>query len=218
MDGNGRWATKRSLPRTAGHLEGLKALKRILIRASEIKLDFLTVYAFSTENWKRSTQEVGYLMNLAAKKLPSEIKFYQEYQIKILFRGKKSGLPKDVLEAIDKVENATSTFTRTTLCIALNYGGHDELVRAFNKIKKLNLDRDITAEDIKSNIDLPSVPAPDIICRSAGEYRISNFLLWDSAYAEFAFFDKLWPDWTGEDLDKCINILNSRERKFGGVK
>ena len=218
MDGNGRWAQQRQLPRTKGHEAGFEAAKRVALAAKKFGVDYVTVYAFSTENWKRPAQEVNFLMKAIEIKFSTEIDFFLNNNIKILVRGNIDALPagtkKCVLAAIER----TASCTGMTAVIALNYGGHDEIKRAVNKFIANNPGKMITEEDIQKNLDLPSVPAPDMIARSAGEKRLSNFLLWDSAYSEFFFIDKLWPDWGEEEVKLCIDELSKRVRKFGGIK
>ncbi len=218
MDGNGRWATQRHLPRAAGHLEGMKACKRIILAAKKLNINYLTLYVFSTENWKRPEQEVNYLMNILAKKLPGEIKFYQENNIRLLFRGNIDALPEEAREGVEKTIEDTSTNDGITVVLAVNYGGQDEIARACNRFIKNNPGKLITIDDIQKNLDTPEVPAPDLIARSAGEMRLSNFMLWDSAYAEFLALDTLWPDWGQEQLETCLEALSKRVRKFGGLK
>ncbi|MBQ2527570.1 MAG: di-trans,poly-cis-decaprenylcistransferase [Spirochaetales bacterium] len=217
MDGNGRWATKRSLPRAAGHLEGLKAAKRVVLSAIKLNIDYITLYVFSTENWKRPDQEVNYLMNLMAKKLPGEMKLYKDNDIRILFRGDIDALPKDARAGILKTVEETKDCKTLTVVLAVNYGGQDEIARACNRFIEKNPGKPISIKDIQDNLDLPEVPAPDMIARSAGELRLSNFMLWDSAYAEFLAIDDLWPDWGEKQLQMCLDALSHRVRKYGGL-
>lgn len=217
MDGNGRWATLRSLPRAAGHIEGLKAVKRVISAAIKLKIDYITLYAFSTENWKRPKQEVNYLMSLIAKKLPGEIKFYRENGVKLVFRGDIEALPEEVRTGIKKTADSTKDFKNITVVVAVNYGGQDEIARACNRFMEKNPGKQVTIKDIEQNLDCPEVPAPDMIARSAGEFRLSNFMLWDSAYAEFLSIDDLWPDWGEKQLQLCLDALSNRVRKFGGL-
>ena len=217
MDGNGRWATKRSLPRAAGHLEGLKAAKRVALAAIKLKIDYLTFYVFSTENWKRPGQEVNYLMSLLAKKLPGEISMLRENGMRILFRGNIDALPEDARQGVLKTVEQTKDNDKLTVVLAINYGGQDEIARACNRFIEKNPGKPITIEDIEKNLDQPEVPAPDMIARSAGELRLSNFMLWDSAYAEFLSIDDLWPDWGEQQLQMCLDALSKRVRKFGGL-
>ncbi|MBO4409777.1 MAG: di-trans,poly-cis-decaprenylcistransferase [Spirochaetales bacterium] len=217
MDGNGRWATRRSLPRTAGHLEGVKALKRVIAAAIKYNVEYVTLYAFSTENWKRPDQEVNYLMGLLAKKLPGELPFCQENGMRILVRGNFDALPEDARKGLSKVIEGTKDCDRITVILAINYGGQDEIARACNRFIEKNPGKPITVKDIENNLDLPQIPAPDMIARSAGEMRLSNFMLWDSAYAEFLSIEDLWPDWGEEQIKMCIDALSKRVRKFGGL-
>lgn len=218
MDGNGRWASQRQLPRVAGHLEGLKACKRVVTAAAQLGIDYLTLYVFSTENWKRPSQEVNYLMNLLEKKLPGEINYYLENNIRLKVRGDVSKLPEGGQKAVDFAIKETEKCNGITVVLAINYGGQDEIARAVNKYIKSNPGKEITIADIEANLDNPQVPAPDIIVRSAGEMRLSNFMLWDSAYAEFLSIDKLWPDWDKPELEFILNEYSKRNRKFGGLK
>ena len=217
MDGNGRWATRRSLPRTAGHLEGIKAVKRVIAAAIKYNVEYVTLYAFSTENWKRPDQEVNYLMGLLARKLPGELPFCQENGMRILVRGNFDALPEDARKGLLKVIEGTKDCDRITVILAINYGGQDEIARACNRFIEKNPGKPITVKDIENNLDLPQIPAPDMIARSAGEMRLSNFMLWDSAYAEFLSIDDLWPDWGEEQIRMCIDALSKRVRKFGGL-
>ena len=217
MDGNGRWATQRSLPRAAGHLEGLKACKRVAAAAAKHGIDCLTLYVFSTENWKRPQQEVSYLMNLVEKKLPGELDYFLSNSIRLLVRGDQAALPQGVREALAMMVDKTSACTGLTVVLAVNYGGQDEIARAVNRFIRQNPGKEITASDIQANLDNPSIPAPDLIARSAGEMRLSNFMLWDSAYAEFLSLPDLWPDWGEDQIVQCLDALSKRTRKFGGL-
>jgi len=217
MDGNGRWAKQRSLPRAAGHLEGLKAVKRVIIAAKKLGIDYVTLYVFSTENWKRPEQEVSYLMNLLAKKLPGELPWYLENDIRIRARGNVDALPDDARNGVRTIERETEHCKSITIVLCVNYGGQDEIVRSANRFIAANPSKEMTVADLEANLDLPDVPAPDLIARSAGELRLSNFMLWDSAYAEFLPLDDLWPDWGEEQLKICLDSLSKRTRKFGGL-
>jgi undecaprenyl diphosphate synthase len=217
MDGNGRWAKKRSLPRTAGHLEGLKALKKVIREASVQGIGFVTFYVFSTENWKRSKQEVSYLMNLLVSKLHGELSFYNQNNIRILFRGDLSTLPPEVSKVIQSTVSATSTNSGIGCILAINYGGQDEICRSVQRCLSDGINA-ITCNDICNHLDLPEIPPVDMIVRSANEKRLSNFLLWDSAYAELGFYEKLWPDWDAEDVRLVCEDYATRVRKFGGVQ
>ncbi|MFA5698205.1 MAG: polyprenyl diphosphate synthase [Sphaerochaeta sp.] len=215
MDGNGRWAKKRNLPRTAGHLEGLKALKKVIIEAANVQIKWVTFYAFSTENWKRSEEEVAYLMRLFTSKLLAELSFYRTHQIRILAKGNLEDLPPEVQKVIADTVEATKDHDRITAIIAINYGGRDEIVRSVNRLINENIS--ITEEAISRNLDLPELPPVDMIVRSAGEKRLSNFLLWESAYAELAFYDALWPEWGALEVQTIMNDFALRKRTYGGI-
>ena len=225
MDGNGRWAQSRGQLRTQGHLEGLKAAKRIVKAASDIGLPCLTLYTFSTENWKRTAQEVGFLMGLIKQYLREELGFCMENRIRVRHAGDRKGLPEDILKELDDTCSATRNFEGLQVILALNYGGRDEIVRAVRKlIGSANSDnsddaqKSVTEEKISQSMDNPDIPDPDLIIRTAGEYRTSNFLLWEGAYAEYYFSAKLWPDWKGEDLQEAIMAYRNRDRRFGAIK
>ena len=218
MDGNGRWAQKRALPRAAGHLEGLKALKRVIKEASVLGIGFVTFYVFSTENWKRSKQEVSYLMGVLVSKLHGELAFYTKHGIRILVCGDMERLPLNVQEVIQSTVKATENNTAINCILAINYGGQDEICRAVNRCLAKDPQKILTASDIRSHLDLPHIPPVDMIVRSANERRLSNFLLWDSAYAELGFYEKLWPDWNAEDVQTICKDYSQRVRKFGGVQ
>lgn len=217
MDGNGRWAKKRGLPRAAGHIEGMKACKRVILGARNLGVDFVSFYVFSTENWKRPAQEVSYLMSLLAKKLPGETDWYKENNVRIRVRGNVDGLPEEARNAVKNTVEATSGCNGITAVLCVNYGGQDEISRAVNRFIEKNPGKKITVADIEANLDCPDIPAPDMIARSAGELRLSNFMLWDSAYAELLSIDKLWPDWDQEEVQTCLDALAGRTRKFGGL-
>jgi undecaprenyl diphosphate synthase len=219
MDGNGRWAKKRGQLRTQGHLEGLHAAKRIVKAASDLGIKYVTLYTFSTENWKRATEEVSFIMGLVKKYLPAEFDFYRENKIKIRHTGDAEGLPKDILTEIQSVIADTSSFDGLTVILALNYGGRDEIVRAVNRmILSGKTDSAIDEKTLHSFLDNPDIPDPDVIIRTAGELRTSNFLIWEAAYAEYVISNKLWPDWTREDLEEAIQEFQKRDRRFGGIK
>jgi undecaprenyl diphosphate synthase len=218
MDGNGRWANQRGMLRTQGHLEGLKAAKRIVKAASDMGIRYLTLYAFSTENWKRAASEVSFIMSLIKQYLRNEIAFYRENHIRIRHAGDAAGLPADIARELASAALDTGNFDGMQVILAINYGGRDEIVRAVRRFADRGQDiMAITEQDITACLDNPDVPDPDLIIRSAGEYRLSNFLLWEGAYAELYVSAKLWPDWTDEDLSKAINEYRSRDRRFGGI-
>lgn len=218
MDGNGRWAQARNLVRSQGHLEGSKATKRIVKSAADLGISYLTLYVFSTENWKRTQEEVGFIMGLVKKYLLSEFDFYKENKIRIRFTGNITGLPEDVAKEITQVCEKTKHFTGLSVILALNYGGRDEIVRAVRSIIQKGVSADSITEDlIRLHLDNPDVPDPDLIIRTAFEQRLSNFLLWESAYSEYYFSEKLWPDWDSSDLENAISNYQKRKRRFGGI-
>jgi len=221
MDGNGRWAERRNEPRTNGHREGLTAAKRIVGAAADRGIQFLTLYIFSTENWKRTKDEVSFLMRLITQHLSKEYDFYREKGIKVVHSGDIEGLPGYVKKEISSVTEDTKSFQGLTLNMAINYGGRDEIIRSVLRcIDESEHDTSpygITAGNISDHLDVPEIPDADLIIRTAGEIRLSNFLLWQSAYAEFYFSEKLWPDWTEEDLDEALSAFRNRKRKFGGI-
>ena len=216
MDGNGRWAQKRGQMRTQGHLEGLKAGKRVVKAAVDLGVSYLTLYAFSTENWKRTAEEVGFIMGLVKQYLKAEMDFYRENNIRLRYAGNREGLAPDILQELDDACADTGTFSGLQVIMALNYGGRDEIVRAVKKL--INSGVPATAENLSRYMDNPDIPDPDLIIRTAGEFRISNFLLWEGAYAEYYISEKLWPDWTENDLEKAISAYKNRDRRFGGVQ
>ncbi|MFA5570766.1 MAG: polyprenyl diphosphate synthase [Sphaerochaetaceae bacterium] len=217
MDGNGRWAKERSLPRSAGHYEGLKAAKRVTTEASRLGIPFLTYYVFSTENWKRPPKEVGYLMNLLSTRLYSELDFYTRIGAKVLFRGDVDHLSSEAIDAIEATKDATKDHSRITVILAINYGGQDEIIRAIQRYNSSPKTEELTTSSFSNYLDLPGIPPVDIIVRSGGEQRLSNFLLWDAAYAEFAFYDTLWPEWGASQLQQVCKLFQKRNRRFGGL-
>jgi len=222
MDGNGRWAKKRGLPRMAGHKYGAEAFKRIVIYANEIGVKNMTVYAFSTENKGRPKDEIENLMNLLVKYLMDEEGFIKE-NIRVKFVGKLSELPKETVELIHSVEDKMKDRTGMQLYIALYYGGRDEIVTAAKRLAKEVAEGKANLEDIDEGafskyLFAPDMPDADFIIRPSGEYRLSNFLTWQSAYAEFWFSDVLWPDFSERDLDRAIYDFAKRDRRFGKVK
>jgi len=218
MDGNGRWAKKRGLPRTAGHKEGLTSAKKIVSAAAKLGIKYVTLYTFSTENWKRAQDEVGYLMGLIRGHLRSEFEFYKQNGIRIEHIGDLNGLPDDVKKEIINAKKDTEHFTGTTCVLAINYGSRDEIVRGIKKIMENHVDADSITEDLVSkSLDIPDLPPVDLMIRSGGEERLSNFLLWQCAYAEFIFTDTLWPDYNEEEFFEDILKYQQRNRRFGAV-
>ena len=218
MDGNGRWAKQRGLLRTNGHEEGLKRAKEIAKAAASLGIKYVTLYVFSTENWKRTQQEVGFLMNLIHTHLVKEFQFYKDNQIRVRLLGDRSDLPSTIQKDIAEVEKDTESFTGLTLCLAINYGGRDEIVRSVKKIIDSKRESaSISEKDISDNFDIPELPDVDLLIRTGGEQRLSNFMLWHAAYAELIFSDTLWPDYHEDELYKDIQIFTKRTRRFGAV-
>ena len=222
MDGNGRWAKKRGLPRSIGHKKGAATFRSITKYCSKIGIKYLTVYAFSTENWRRPKEEVDYLMKLFDSYLREALEDFKEENIKVIFLGDKKGFSKSLQDLIKKVEEASSSKDGMVLNIAMNYGGRKEIIYAIKSLifdakeNGINLN-EITEQMISDRLYTSGQPDPDLIIRPSGEYRISNFLLWQSAYSEYVFMDILWPDFKPEDLQKALNEYASRNRRFGGV-
>lgn len=217
MDGNGRWAKNRALPRTAGHAAGSKKFKEIARYCNKIGIKYLTVYAFSTENWRRPKEEVDAIMNIFRDYLRDSANFKSE-NIKLEFLGDRSGMPEDIAKLMERAEYDSKDATGLKCYMAINYGGRDELVHAVKDIIKEGIPyENITEDVISSHIYTKDIPDPELIIRPSGEYRLSNFLIWQSAYSEFWFSDILWPDFKTEDLDRAIDDYNKRNRRFGGV-
>ncbi|MBQ2675996.1 MAG: isoprenyl transferase [Clostridia bacterium] len=222
MDGNGRWAKKRLLPRMAGHSAGANNFKTIARHCNELGIKYLTVYAFSTENWKRSKDEVDNLFNLFRDYLIDSRNFKDEnMRLKVI--GDIDMLPKDIVELIHEAEENSKDATGTVVNLAINYGGRDELVYAVKKIAQEYKNGDISIEDItekaiSDRIYTADQPDPDLIIRPSGEFRLSNFMIWQSAYSEFWFSNVLWPDFKPSDLDQAIIAYQQRDRRFGDAK
>lgn len=221
MDGNGRWAAKRALPRKAGHKAGAEAFERLITDAKDLGIQHITVYAFSTENWKRSDEEVNAIMDLMRHYLKNSFQRFLKDNVRMHIIGDISRLDKDIQEQIQEVEEKSREKDGMTVHIALNYGGRDELLRSVQKIAEKSLQgrislQDITEETIEENLDTAGVPDPELLIRTSGEERISNFLLWQIAYSEFYFSDVLWPDFNKKDLLEAIYYYQNRERRFGG--
>ena len=216
MDGNGRWAKKRGLARSFGHMEGAKSLRKALEYFIEIGVKYLTVYAFSTENWNRSEDEVSTLMNLFLKYIKSERKNMMKNGIRFYVSGRKNNIPKNLSEEIDRLQEDTKTNNKITLNIAFNYGGRAEIIDAIKKMS--NADIENLDENNFSQFLYNDFPDPDLVIRTSGEFRISNFLLWQIAYSEFYVTDTLWPDFDKTEIHKAIDSYNKRDRRFGAVK
>ena len=223
LDGNGRWAKKRFLPRNAGHAAGAKNVEKIIKDAHDMGIEYITMYAFSTENWNRLDDEVKALMKLLRNYLSDCIERANKNNMIVKVIGKRERLDQDILDRIDELEECSKNNTGITFIIALNYGSRDEITRATKKMAKavadgeLNPD-DITEDTVNSYLDTAGIPDPDLLIRTSGEIRLSNYLLWQLAYTEFYFTDVLWPDFNKEELKKAIIKYNERDRRFGGVK
>ena len=217
MDGNGRWAQERGRKRTFGHRNGAETLKKIARVLSDAGVKYVTVYAFSTENWKRSGEEVDYLMNLMRQYLKDSLKNAKKDNMRVRVLGRREGLAEDIQAAMDRLEESSRDYTGLNLQLAINYGGRDELIRAVKRFADSNED-DLTEEVLSSYMDTAGIPDPELMIRTSGEYRTSNFLIWQLAYSEFYFVDKHWPDFSEEDAIKALLYYNKRDRRFGGVK
>ena len=222
LDGNGRWAKEQGKPRTYGHKEGAKTMLRILEDADELGIKYLTVYAFSTENWNRPKMEVAALMTILRNELISSIDRSMKNNVRCRVIGDRKRLSDDINEAVRRLETATSKNTGLQFTIAINYGGRDEITRTLKSIVRDCLDGKISVEDINEmliseKIDTHDIPDPDLIIRTCGEQRISNFLLWQCAYSEFYYTDKSWPDFDREELKKALDSYGTRQRRYGGV-
>lgn len=213
MDGNGRWAKKRHMPREYGHKKGAEKFKEITRYCGDIGIETVTVYAFSTENWKRPKREVDALINLLHEYVNDDES--SKERVRVIFLGDKSAFGEKIAEEMALLEKKTANFSKT-LCIAMNYGGHAEIVDAVNSLIASGKTH-ITEEDITGAVCSGVVPPPDMIVRTGGEYRLSNFLLWQSSYSELFFTDTLWPDLTTGEVDKMIDEFRRRKRRFGGV-
>lgn len=223
LDGNGRWAKKRGLPRTMGHREGCITLEKIVEEAARMGISYLTVYGFSTENWKRSEDEVGALMQLFRHYMVRLLKVAADNNVRVKMIGDRYRFAKDIIEGINRLEEDTKDNTGMTFVIAVNYGGRDEIRRAVTRLSKDvaagTLDPDSIDEGtIASYLDTAGIPDPDLLIRTSGELRLSNYLLWQLAYTEIYVTGCLWPDFNRDELEQAIVQYNKRDRRFGGVK
>ena len=225
MDGNGRWAEKNGVSRLAGHNAGMLAMKEIVKRADVMGIKYLTVYAFSTENWKRSQEEVGGIFNLLVKFVGSELAELHKQNVRVRILGDYSQVPKAAVNSVEKALKTTDGNDGLQFNIALNYGSRQEILRAFRtlsaKVQKGELEPDQITEDMISSAlytgtENGDIPDPDLIIRTSGEERLSNFLLWQCAYSELAFTDSLWPDFTPDEFEEMVIAFGSRSRRFGG--
>jgi undecaprenyl diphosphate synthase len=222
MDGNGRWAKKRGLPRTVGHAQGAKVVEQILEDADDMGIKYLTVYAFSTENWTRPVTEVKALMNLLRTYMKTSLAKCAKNNVRVRVIGDKSKLDADLQDSIAGLEADTAGNTGIGFQIAINYGGRDEITRAVRKIAAKAAageirPEEITSESISDSLDTAGIPDPDLLIRTCGEQRTSNFLIWQCAYSEFYFTQTAWPDFTKKDLELAIDAYNHRERRYGGL-
>ena len=223
MDGNRRWAKNKNLPVSLGHKEGAKTLEKVVRYANKIGIKYITVYAFSTENWKRSQEEVSTLMGILRWYLKDCVKKSMKNNVRCRVIGRKEELSEDIIESINNLEEKTKNNTGLNFTIAINYGGRDEIVRAVRKIADKVKAGEIETSDIdeamiSDNLDTAGIPDPDLLIRTSGEQRLSNYLPWQLAYTEFYFTDVYWPDFNREELIKACEKYNKRERRYGGVK
>ena len=222
MDGNGRWAQKRGLPRTAGHAAGSETFRRIATRCKNLGVEYLTVYAFSTENWKRSSDEVGAIMSLFEKYLHEAIDEMEADHIRLKILGELGPISPELRALIERTDEISTHYQGFQANICINYGGRDEIVHAARRFADCAAGRRspeaLTEADFSHYLYTDGIPDPELIIRPSGEERISNFLLWQSAYAEFYFTDVLWPDFDEKELDRAIEAYHKRDRRFGGVK
>ena len=216
MDGNGRWAQQRGLARTKGHREGLEAAKRIVKTVADLHIPYITLYVFSTENWKRTEEEVGFLMGLIQQHLRAELAFYAANNIKVRHIGDAAALPRAIQTEIADIMEQTEHYTGTTVQLAINYGGKDEIIRAIKKLSGRQLET-LTEDAFEQLLDTAGVPPVDLVIRTGGEKRLSNFLLWQTAYAEFYSTDILWPDFTPAHLMEALDAYGKRTRRFGRI-
>lgn len=217
IDGNRRWAKKHGIPTYEGHLAGYNALKEVAIETLAQGVEYMSAYIFSTENWKRSTDEVKHLMSLTLKILTSDIPIFNEHNVRLKVIGSREGVDKKILKAIDNAEAETAHNTGGVFAVCFNYGGQLEIADAVKKIIQAGVKADnVTEELIAKNLYVPEVPPLDIIVRTSGEQRLSNFMLWRSAYSEFIFLKKNWPDMTKDDVTSIIKEYARRQRRFGG--
>jgi undecaprenyl diphosphate synthase len=223
MDGNGRWAVRRGLPRIAGHRHGVEAVRKVAQAARELGIECLTLYSFSTENWSRPRSEVGELFSLLKHFIRRDLAELHQNNVSVRVIGEREGVPVDVLSLLVEAEKLTAENTGQKLVIAFNYGGRHEITGAARRLARMAaeglIDPDeITPEVFSSALDTAGIPDPDLIIRTSGEQRLSNFLLWQAAYAEFVFVDTLWPDFGAEEFSQAIEVYSMRRRRFGGIE
>jgi len=222
MDGNGRWAQARGLPRTVGHKQGVEAVREAVKAARDLGVEYLTLYSFSSENWNRPEAEISELFGLLRMFIRRDLADLHKNNVCVKVIGRKENVPDDIIKLLDEAQNLTRENTAQTLIIAFNYGARDEITDAVKRIARdiaeNRLDADsITAQTVSSAMDTAGIPDPDLMIRTSGEVRLSNFLLWQLAYAELVFIDCLWPDFSRADLEEAVRIYQGRTRKFGGL-
>ncbi|WOR15692.1 isoprenyl transferase [Hyphomonas sp. FCG-A18] len=222
MDGNGRWATSRGLPRAVGHERGVEALRRTVEAAQKLGLETLTVFSFSTENWRRPASEVSALFGLLKAYVKRDLDRLTREGVRIRVLGTRAGLPADILALVERAEQRTRDNAKFNLCIAFNYGGREELVRAAQAAIKAGLEGKLDPDSLNEDtfeqfLDTSDLPDPDLLIRTSGESRLSNFLIWQAAYTELVFMDVLWPDFGESHLREAIETYMARERRFGGL-
>lgn len=222
MDGNGRWARQRNRPRTFGHAEGVEALRRTVEAAGDVGVEYLTVFGFSTENWRRPAEEVSALFDLLRLYVARDLDKLVREGVRVRVIGAREGLQRDIAEIIANAQARTAHNTKLNLTIAFNYGGQDEIVRAARRFAEDVVAGKLTPEDLdhakfETYLDTEDLPPTDLLIRTSGEFRLSNFMLWQSAYAELVFLDVLWPDFGKEALTQAIDIFRSRDRRYGGT-
>ena len=223
MDGNGRWAARRGLPRSAGHKAGVDALRRAVKAAADFGIEYLTIYSFSSENWSRPAAEVSFLLDLLRRFIRQDVAELHRSGVKITIVGSRADLEPGIVSLLDEAERLTSENSKLNLIVAFNYGSRQEIGRAMLAIaRKVEsgelLTADISPELISLNLDTAGIPDPDLLIRTGGEQRISNFLLWQCAYTEFVFVDEFWPDFTHEILARALDEFRLRDRRFGGIE
>ncbi|WP_274376833.1 isoprenyl transferase [Elusimicrobium minutum] len=216
MDGNGRWAKNKNMPRNYGHEAGAKTVEKVIKKARELGVKYITLFAFSTENWSRPQREIDSLMKLLSKTLARYNKDSKKNNTRLIISGRREKLPENILKDIDNVVESTKNNTAITVNLALNYGARQEITDAIKKLVSQGK-KEITEQDISACMYQPGIPDPDLIIRTSGEKRISNFLLWQSAYSEFYFTPVLWPDFDGAELEKAVTEFQARIRRYGGI-
>jgi len=223
MDGNGRWAVRRGLPRIAGHRHGVESVRKVAQAARDLGIEYLTLYSFSTENWSRPRSEVGELFSLLKHFIRRDLAELHQANVSVRVIGEREGVPADVLNLLVEAEKLTAENTGQKLVIAFNYGGRNEITGAARRLARMAaeglIDPDEITPEVFSNVlDTAGIPDPDLIIRTSGEQRLSNFLLWQAAYAEFVFVDTLWPDFGADELVQALDVFSMRRRRFGGIE